>query len=228
MKTRILCKNIIIIFLISIGVLASLSQAFVSTYPEDIKEARNTFFNSKETRDKNREDAFKLLISLVNDSLKLSSEKEIILAKKLIEEHSINEKETIRLHEELKKVKKSNEIRGFKTLNSFLYGIGNPILIGIIGFLFLLMHLRRKKIDWEDLTKAYFLSASIICIAISLLYLTWGLVELKEIARYWYILIGVFCAFIIVGIAKLISKKIVVGRDQRADEVLNKFLKKDS
>lgn len=195
-----------------------------------MEQARKALKEYRSARDKNREDAFKMLNTLTNDSLNASSlfyKNSIILAKNLIEEHVYNEKETIRLYQELKKVKNANKIRGFKTLNSFLMGIGNPILIAIIGFFFLLMHLRRNKINWKVLPRAYFLSASIICLSISFVYTIWAMVDESDIPRFYYAIIGVLCSFAIVYTSKYLNKKMTSAPDE-AKNTLKKFLSEKS
>lgn len=192
-KTKTIIRKYFIIGAVIIGTITALSQLFTEVYPKDISDARSIHVKSRNLRDQNRIQAFSLLekINKTGDF----SEDLLIESKKLILEHKKNEKESLSNYVNLKKVKASHKVNGFPNLNSFLDGIGMPVLVFVIAIIFFLLYVYRKSINFTEISKS-FLFVSLLCFFSSSVYLIWALSPELEINRAIYIS-GLICSSLV-------------------------------
>lgn len=164
---------------------ASLSQALVDDNPEEVVIARKEFRKYHDLQNENRSDAILLLKEMANNPNAITQDK-IDRALDLVEEHDFNERKSSELHTDLKNLKAFYEVRGFESLNAFLNGIGLPIFILMIGFIFIILYINKETINWDRMTKS-FLPASLLCFIISFVYLLWAISPDTDIDHIFYI-----------------------------------------
>lgn len=161
-----------------------MSQLFVSPFMDDVVEKRNEHKQVRNNRDADRVEGIHLLdnfvkLNILPDSLQTK-------AKELVISHSYNEDKSDQLYKELIALKKSKKVSGFSNLNIFLASIGNPIFILITGFLFIILFIFRRTIDWEKLVKS-FLYLGLMYLFVAFVYLFWGFSPTPEIDVVYYI-----------------------------------------
>lgn len=166
------------------GVIAAMSQLFVSPFMHDVQEVRNEHREVRGNRDADRVESVYLLKELID--LKILPDTLNNRAENLVTSHSLNEKKSESLYNELKELKKSKKISGFNNLNIFLANIGNPIFILITGFLFMILYLFRKKINWIKLAES-FLYLSLMYLFVASVYLYWAITPEREIEFAYYL-----------------------------------------
>lgn len=200
---KIIIKKYFVIFAVILGVIAALSQLFAEPFNDEIINKRAVHKKVRNTRDSERIEGMGLLDQIV--SMNILPDSISLKVENLVSSHKINEGKSLILYNELKALKKADRIRNFQNLNSFLDAIGNPILLLITGFLFLLFYIYRKSIDWINLSKCFFYLA-IMYFTVASVYLIWAFSYEMEIDFVIY-LGGIFVAaiFTVIGLLKMIK-----------------------
>ncbi|WP_108866852.1 hypothetical protein [Aquimarina aquimarini] len=155
------------------GTMASLAQVFAEGNPKDIVLAKKEFKKYRSLRDENRSYAVLLLKEIASNSNVITPEKKN-KALNLVKEHDLNQKKLSKQYTNLQNRKAYHKIRSFKTLNAFLNGIGLPVFIFMIGFVFTVLYVNNKNINWNEMVKIFPLVA-LMCFIISMVYITWAL-----------------------------------------------------
>ncbi|EDP94139.1 hypothetical protein U8527_06700 [Kordia algicida OT-1] len=184
------------------GVIAAMSQLFSPPFNEDVQEVRKEHREARNNRDTDRVESVLLLQELIN--LKILPDTLNSRAENLVTSHSLNEKKSESLYNDLKALKKSKKVNGFQNLNIFLANMGNPVFILITGILFMILFLFRKRIDWLKLSKS-FLYLSLMYLFVSSVYLIWGISNSMEIHKIYYVTGLVFASlFAMLGLRSLL------------------------
>ncbi|WP_452601932.1 hypothetical protein [Pontimicrobium sp. MEBiC06410] len=213
-----------IIGAVIIGTITALSQLFADAFPEDISIARSKLSHSKKIRYEKGLEAIALL-EKINESERLPKSL-FIESKNIILEYNEYKKKTINNASNLKKIKNSHKINGFPNLNSFLDGIGMPVLVFVIAIIFFLLYVYRKVINFNEISKS-FLFVSLLCFFSSSVYLIWALSPKLEINKAIYIS-GLICSSIVAVLFLIKFLKYIFNSDkeyklQKAITAISRF-----
>lgn len=190
--TKITIRRWIIIVCISIGVFSSFSQLFFESRPIEIDKARTIHIEARESRDQKRIEGNILLEKIVNNQITDIDEIKKISINHLAELEKL-EKKSETLYEDLKKIRSSYKVFGFRNMSSFLDAIGNPIFIFSLGLILLLVSIFLKKKGYHAFSSSLFFAFLTSLISFSV-YFYWCFSSSWEIHKGFYIVGLIFAS----------------------------------
>ncbi len=167
-----------------IGVVAAMSQVFFDVNSEDVEVVRKEQRTARNERDLKRVEGMQLLVDIRTMNLLPDSLNQKI--NNLVSSHTISEQKSEKLYVDLVDLKNSKKVRNFPNYNSFADAIGNPFLILITGFLFILLYFFRNTINWIQISKS-FIYLGFMYLFVASVYLIWAFSNSLEIHKVYYI-----------------------------------------